>query len=368
MGKINMTTKIKILIWGLFIGVVLIGGWWVWSGQIYPETQRVTITTDQTEYGREEKISLTVLNNLNRNILVSACPTGEGFVRIEKKDKLGSWKEMPISVFHNAICAGPLTLRSGESHTYSELMNTREIRLPELPVFDETTGKWIIYDNKTGEFIETEQEPTVKELGDVGIYRIKFGYLFSLPYSQENTHWVYSNEFKIKEKAVQEVIVTIDKTEYRQGEKVKISLDYEGDLYVWDYPWSSWSIQRKVKDSWVDLQLGFTTSGFSKYDKECKDVPPNKIVECEIYQLEAPAWSLRKGKTIIFTWDQRYIKGQGTYQCSYKDKISTRKCVIYEQVSPGEYKIRLEYALNIKNTHIKEGVDIKYAEKEFEIK
>jgi len=164
------------------------------------------------------------------------------------------------------------------------------------------------------------------------------------------------------------VTITTDKTEYEQGEEVKISIDYDGDLYVWDYPWSSWSVQGKVKDLWIDLQFGFTTFGFSKYEIECKDVSPGKTVECVIPQLEAPAWHLRKGRTITFIWDQRYIISQEIYQCIYKGEIINRKCVNYEQVPPGGYKVRLEYALDIVDAYIRDGVDIKYAEKEFTIK
>lgn len=42
-----MNSKIKILIGTLIIGVILIGGWWIWNGQIYQETQEVTITINR---------------------------------------------------------------------------------------------------------------------------------------------------------------------------------------------------------------------------------------------------------------------------------------------------------------------------------
>jgi hypothetical protein len=161
------------------------------------------------------------------------------------------------------------------------------------------------------------------------------------------------------------VIVVTNKAEYVQGEEVKVSLDYDGDLYVWDYPWSSWSIQRRVGSLWIDLKLGLTPCIM-----ECKDVPSDEVIDCIICQLEPPRWSLMKGSTITFTWDQRYISNEGRYQCRdyYTGKIIRGKCMNYQQVPPGEYKVRLEYALNIQNDMAREGVDVKYAEREFTIR
>jgi hypothetical protein len=162
--------------------------------------------------------------------------------------------------------------------------------------------------------------------------------------------------------------ITIEKTEYKQGEKVRVSLDYEESLYVWNYPWSSWSVQRKVNNSWINLKLGFIAFDFfSPCEVECKDVSLNKIADCKTCRLEAPAWDLKKGKSISFAWNQNHIINEEIYQCYQKGKIITRKCVIYRQVPLGEYKIRFEYALTIKNRNIKEGVNIQSVEKEFRI-
>jgi len=57
-----MNSKIKILI----IIIVLIGGWWIWSSKIYPETKNeVTITTNKTEYELGEIVKITIKNNLD---------------------------------------------------------------------------------------------------------------------------------------------------------------------------------------------------------------------------------------------------------------------------------------------------------------
>jgi len=165
-----------------------------------------------------------------------------------------------------------------------------------------------------------------------------------------------------------EVTITTDKREYKQGEKVRASLDYDGSLYVWGFPSYHWFIQRKVNNSWIDLKLGFIAIDFfSHCEVECRDVPLNKISDCISCRFEAPAWDLINGRSISFTWNQKHITSLGTYQCYQEGKIISRNCVIYEEVPPGEYKIRLEYALNIKNRMTKEGANIKYAEKEFKI-
>jgi len=161
----------------------------------------------------------------------------------------------------------------------------------------------------------------------------------------------------------EEVTITTNKIEYKQGEKMKVSLDYDGDLYVWDYPLSSWFVQRKVNNSWIDMQISSNPCM-----RECKDVPPDRILGCALCPLEPPAWYLEKGNDITFIWDQRYIVNLETYQCyNLNEKVVSEQCKNYKQVPPGEYKIKLEYALNIKNRVVREGVDIKYVEKDFKI-
>ena len=193
----NMNAKTKIIIKIGIVGILLVSGLAIWNFVL--AKGNVVAKTYKKEYGREENISLTVTNRLMRTILISSCPTCEGFVEIEKKNEQDNWEELPI-LFPMAACTGPLTLKSGESHAYPVLFNAREIRLSVLPIFDETTKKYVIYDHNTGETIKSEEEPIIPEIGDIGTYKIKFGYLFSLPYSRDKTCWVYSNEFIIKEK------------------------------------------------------------------------------------------------------------------------------------------------------------------------
>lgn len=56
----KMNSKPKTFIRISVIGIVLIGGWWIWTGQIYAEAQEVTITIDKVRYKQGEKINATL--------------------------------------------------------------------------------------------------------------------------------------------------------------------------------------------------------------------------------------------------------------------------------------------------------------------
>lgn len=91
-----MTTKIKILIGVLVVGVVLIGVWWIWNSQIYPETQEVTITTDKAEYEQGETVKITLKNNLKESIF-SHIGSGTPIFCIEyveRKTARGNWEKL----------------------------------------------------------------------------------------------------------------------------------------------------------------------------------------------------------------------------------------------------------------------------------
>lgn len=179
----------------------------------------------------------------------------------------------------------------------------------------------------------------------------------------------------------QEVTLTTDKTEYEQGEEVKAELSFEGVLYEWgDY---GWSIQKWEDNSWKDILIkrGCYTVPF------CEDANFEEIKECLGYYLcERPSWyKLEKGGEVSWrakwTWDQ--TKGEEkSYQCQkviydwrggkvvpVEDQgVVEEQCRAFEPVSPGKYKIRFEYTLNIKDEFERQGLDIKYVEKEFLIK
>ncbi|MBA4319671.1 MAG: hypothetical protein C0412_14820 [Flavobacterium sp.] len=83
-----MNSKTKIIIVVLVAGVVLIGGWWIREN--YQTTGKVFITTDKTEYTRQDKIRIKIENNLTENICFSS---GYPFSLQEKKEK--EWESYP---------------------------------------------------------------------------------------------------------------------------------------------------------------------------------------------------------------------------------------------------------------------------------
>lgn len=169
-----------------------------------------------------------------------------------------------------------------------------------------------------------------------------------------------------------EIIIYTDKDEYKQGEKVNVTFDYEGVVYVWN--WYGWSIRKWEKDSWVKIQPRGDRYFICAIVPECKDVNLEKIEKCPNAVIcEDVGWIKIEGNPehiIKFEWDQSRMVEEKTFLCKYfEQKIEKFPCVVFEQVLPGKYKIRFEYtiAINPNDTFSRE-IDIKYAEKEIVIK
>ncbi len=181
--------------------------------------------------------------------------------------------------------------------------------------------------------------------------------------------------------SAQEVTITIDKTEYEQGEEINATLNYEGEIYQWGN--SGWSIQNLKDGSWVTIQkrgdLYFRCANIP----ECKDVNLDGIEECPPLVLcERPSWYKLQEmpKDVLrFTWDQSYKIEEKIFQCNFtqysphgtvtSSEIEKRSCAIFGQVLPGKYKIRFEYtlAIDLNDTSNRNNIEIKYAEREFVI-
>lgn len=184
--------------------------------------------------------------------------------------------------------------------------------------------------------------------------------------------------------SAQEVTITSDKTEYEPGEEINATLNYEGEIYQWGN--SGWSIQNLKDGSWVTIQkrddLYFRCANIP----ECKGVNLNKIEECpSVVLCERPTWykvQEMPKDMLRFAWGQSYKIEEKTFQCNsiiydspnrngkiISSKIEDRSCGVFDQVSPGKYKVRFEYTLSIDpNDKFNRNIDIKYAEKEFVIK
>ena len=173
-----METKIKILIGVLIVGVILIGGWWVWNRYFRPvgisgtpllpkiPIAPVRLTTDKTEYEQGETVKVRVKNNLDKPIYY--------------RDWCGSWNMCGGSSFKLG------KKENGEYHFH-------HIGLAEClqPVVELRAGGEIIY--------SLDPRNLMKGQLDEGGYKWEFIYgLEKENESLTNTKTIYSNEFTIE--------------------------------------------------------------------------------------------------------------------------------------------------------------------------
>lgn len=178
-----MTTKIKILIWVLVIGVVLIVGWWVWSnfplmGRVWPPKLEVTISTDKTEYRQGETVNMTVRNGLDKSIWYADFGCYPWWKLGEQKDK--GWESIEVLL--------PIPTKYGEECIACPPPESTEDVLKELKPNSEISKAWNLKNCKGSipVFINKEN------------YRLSFAYGFSK--DSWNDEIIYSNEFVIKER------------------------------------------------------------------------------------------------------------------------------------------------------------------------
>lgn len=172
------------------------------------------------------------------------------------------------------------------------------------------------------------------------------------------------------------VAIILDKTEYKQGEKVVARLNFKGEIFVWSG--YHWSIQKLENDSWTTIE----NSGckpFVSYEELYRD-EQNGYPLCKFICCERPMWY----KIDIshpyssWEWNQKYVKEEKIVECWNEglsdvkgdEKIDKVKCYIYDRVTPGKYKIQVEYATAIDENNLfkKEDLSIKSIEQEFLIK
>jgi hypothetical protein len=335
----------------LVVVSILLCGWWVWSPQIYAKAQEVTVTTDKAEYEQGETVEITVRNSLNKSIwyVKETCPSS---------------------------CCNLFRWENNEWRNLGDPMPCIYVALPPKggPHFSQPA------ELKPEGSISKQWDMTIGgKLAESVKYRFSFYYGLTKDSYTEKT--IYSNGFAIKENKEAAVIITTDKTEYVQGEEVKAELNFEGVIYEWgEY---GWSIQKWEDNSWKDI---FIRRGCHSYP-DCKNADFEEIKECLGYKLcERAMWyKIEKvGKDswrAKWTWNQ--TKGiDKSYKCREVEYewfggervpvyggIVEEKCMAFETVPPGKYKIRFEYATAINlNDLFSREVDIEYAEKEIIIK
>ena len=170
----------------------------------------------------------------------------------------------------------------------------------------------------------------------------------------------------------QSLRLTISKEEYGLREEINVELNFNGVIYEWgEY---GWSIQQWEEGGWKDV---FVKRGCYSLP-ECIKIDSEEIKECLSYlQCERPIWyKVEKGGAgdwrTKWTWNQtegievtskcREVKYEwvGGKRDPVFGEIIEGKCMSFEPISAGKYKIKFEYALGINNDNMfqKDGIDI----------
>ena len=122
----------------------------------------------------------------------------------------------------------------------------------------------------------------------------------------------------------EEVSITTDKTEYRQGEIVKITVRNNLDKSIWYtdfgvYPW--WKLEVRENKEWKSIKLLLPT--LTKYGEECIAFPPPQSIE-EVLK------ELKTNRGVTTAWNLRYCKDStpsfiesGNYRLAFTYGLTT---------------------------------------------
>lgn len=134
-----------------------------------------------------------------------------------------------------------------------------------------------------------------------------------------------------------DVTITTDKTEYKQGEVIKITVMNNSDRSIWYYdsgcyPW--WELEAKEGRNWQSKKI--TPPILTKFGEECISCPPPKNLEELIFEMKpkfkiSNTWNLRNCEIISGKLNLVSIK-PGAYRVSFCygfTKDSYREKIIY---------------------------------------
>jgi hypothetical protein len=165
------------------------------------------------------------------------------------------------------------------------------------------------------------------------------------------------------------VNIIMNKTRFKQGEKIEATLDYKEKIYYWDHGFG-WSVQKWQNNTWATIKIKEDPYFFFSNTPDCNEINLEKIENCPPTVVsEKSRWYEVTNKPKL-TWNQLYKIGEKTFQCKTGkiERVETWPCVIFGQVPPGKHKIRFEYVLPPSlNDPFSREVGIDYAEKEFVI-
>ncbi len=225
---------------------------------IIKKPQEVTIATDKTEYEQGETVKFSLVNNFPKSIWYVS----------------GEWncntKPYEIYNFSNNAWSRILTYApicsdvvGAGAPIYKELLSNNSISL------EWNQNQWDYY--------------TETYSAQAGKYKISMRYKENKDAKiPDNT--IYSNEFTIKEKQ-SDVTITTDKTEYEQGEVIKVAVEnnIDEDLFLLNFRFES--LQVKEDNSWVYVKNSIMHGMSPKLDKKIstKDKITENVFSYELF-------------------------------------------------------------------------------------
>lgn len=156
------------------------------------------------------------------------------------------------------------------------------------------------------------------------------------------------------------VTIITEKEEYKIGEEISFRAEIDGDVYAW--LGEGWSIYKKNSDKWIKIV------GDNYCLSSCDGVNLSGVGPCSIISCERPFWY--KANNSEWQWNRKYpseIKRSRCISTDFPDIVS-HECVIYGQITPGEYKVRFEYRIDeptLDKVFDRKGANIYYNEKKF---
>ena len=293
-----------------------------------PEPEGVIITTNKTEYEQEEVVNITVKNNLRKiiscercdGLMVWSCYFSDLHTRIQKFEK-GEWEGVKLyeRICNDDNCGPPVC-----NKTTGEIIPPPCSTWGELGVGEVIGFEW---DQKVWNYGKNYIPSGKSEIAEPGIYRLSLAYSLTAG----EIEYAYSNNFTIWEKGV---TITTDKTMYKQGEVVNITITIKNNLenrWVW-YEGSDrapviWScsmytglsrMQECEKGEWKDVQL---------YDPACG---------AEDYVLPSYGWGkLEAGEEMTIQWNLE--KWDSSHKLELAEPGKYRLYFIYDSGEAGDH-------------------------------
>jgi hypothetical protein len=272
----------------------------------FPEgaTEQVTITTDKTEYEQGERVKITIRNNLDRKISFGY----DGGIEYLKN---GEW--ITKGYFWSCPC--------GISSCRCDIRCDTEFSYIEK--LESNNEKSLEWDQKIP---SCEPDMIKKEAqAPFGQYRVRIPVFYG--YNYYNSTQIYSNEFRIKEIKERQVTIATDKTEYEQGEEVKVTVFNGLDFSIYADFWKgSWIVLQYQDGQWKEIFYG---SQKTLPTCICGKYPGGECPEWEAPQEKFD--EIKPSEKVIWVWDQKILKG------------TDNGCSIWVNASPGKYKVKFRH-------------------------